>query len=55
MGHHGAVIVGKTMDEAMAKTAWMEKACEKAFYAILCAGGAKASLAKARETLGKTK
>ena len=52
MGHHGAVIVGKTMDEAMAKTAWMEKACEKAFYAILCAGGAKSSLAKARETLG---
>lgn len=49
MGHHGAVIVGKTMDEAMAKTAWMEKACEKAFYAILCNGGAKASLAKARE------
>ena len=53
MGHHGAVIVGKTMDEAMAKTAWMEKACEKAFYAILCAGGAKSSLAKARETYSK--
>lgn len=51
MGHHGAVIVGKTMDEAMAKTAWMEKACEKAFYAILCSGGAKSSLAKAREAL----
>ena len=53
MGHHGAVIVGKTMDEAMAKTAWMEMACEKAFWAILCAGGAKSSLLKARELYGK--
>ncbi len=55
MGHHGAVIVGKTMDEAMAKTAWMEKACEKAFYAILTAGGAKSSLQKARETFNNAK
>lgn len=55
MGHHGAVIVGKTMDDAMAKTAWMEKACEKAFYAILTAGGAKATLEKARQTIRDAK
>ncbi|MCP1110393.1 class II aldolase/adducin family protein [Ohessyouella blattaphilus] len=35
MGSHGGVAVGKTLDDAFAKVAWMEQACEKAYYALL--------------------
>ncbi len=47
MGNHGAVAVGKTMDEAMAVVAWMEQACQKAFNAILAAEGLRADTAAA--------
>lgn len=39
MANHGAVAVGKTMDEAMDKVAWMEQACQKAYYSIVSAKG----------------
>ena len=35
MGNHGAVCVGRTLDEAFAKVAWMEQAAQKAYYALL--------------------
>ncbi len=35
MGNHGAVCVGRTLDEAFAKVAWMEEARQKAYYALL--------------------
>ncbi|MEG2287789.1 MAG: class II aldolase/adducin family protein, partial [Ruthenibacterium sp.] len=47
MGNHGAAAVGKTMDEAMTEVAWMERACEKAFYVLQEEGGAKADALKA--------
>ena len=51
MANHGAVAVGKTMDEAMDKVAWMEQACKKAYYAIVAAGGAKADTMRAVKVL----
>ncbi|WP_408632281.1 class II aldolase/adducin family protein [Muricomes intestini] len=35
--NHGAVCVGKTLDDAFSKVAWMEQACEKAYYTLLAA------------------
>lgn len=55
MGNHGAVAVGKTMDEAMDKVAWMEQACKKAYYAILASGGARADALKAVKRLSAEK
>ncbi|NLY90445.1 MAG: class II aldolase/adducin family protein [Firmicutes bacterium] len=51
MSNHGAVAVGRTMDEAMDKVAWMEQACQKAYYAILASGGVKADARKAIQKL----
>lgn len=51
MANHGAVSVGKTMDEAMDTVAWMEQACKKAYYAIVASGGAKADTLKAVKKL----
>ena len=53
MGGHGAVAVGKTLDEAYAKVGWMEQACKKAFFALLVNGGAKADIGKAMAALAK--
>ena len=35
MGNHGAVCVGRTLDEAFAKVAWIDQAAQKAYYALL--------------------
>jgi ribulose-5-phosphate 4-epimerase/fuculose-1-phosphate aldolase len=38
MGNHGAVTVGKTIDECFALAAWMESVAEKAYYSLLMSG-----------------
>ena len=53
LSHHGAVVVGKTLDEAFDKVAWMEQACEKAFWQLVANGGAQVNLEKAFSALRK--
>jgi L-ribulose-5-phosphate 4-epimerase len=38
VGNHGAVTVGKTLDEAFAAALWLEAIAEKAFFSLVLAG-----------------
>lgn len=44
MSNHGAVAVGKNLDECFRNAAWLETAAQKAYYSLLAESGARVDL-----------